>query len=819
MGAYIEIVSLPLKREDRIFVSPAALLAARLTDVNEYIELRVQREEDRLHCYIGVDTFIRAVQLKNLLSDIGIGCKPVSSLGFNSHGLVMVRKVYENFRSVKDGNLERSIVINELMTDKEKIKSLFWTLCHMSNGCGYSVMVKRIKQLDIVTTTFLKDMIDQYGSQKDNIYADLFYATDLFQVCVCAFGNNANELLLMKSELQYVFNGLQFVSDEQTEITSPAIWNYVDTLRMPVKACKSPAILSAFLISEMQMCLDLDGLNMIPEGISINKDSLFPKQRNLPSNEEQRISIGKSENEVEQSIPLKLLRQHMFISGAPGTGKGNLIFLIAKQLYKLKVPTLLIESAKQEQHHLKKSIPELRVWRPKGGEYLLNPFSLPPDVKMGDYRPALLQMLRTCFKGGGEESALDELYTTTLNRCLSKYGYSEQSTDNSVGVTPFGLSEFIMEYIQVLENNGYSDRVRNDMRTAGVTRLRALFDQNPDVFDTVRSVPVTELVSGFNLLQLNSLTTVESKQLFATILLISIGAWLRIRGKESKELELVIIMDESHNLLKGVKNSGNVIYSFADDFENLLLEMRALGVGFIIADQSAKNLPTTISEVCATKVFLGSSLFSGIDIYSDILGADEGTMNNLFLLKAGEGVWNTYGMSSGAFFSSPNVIDSYNINDSFECINSYAEDNKAFFCQTYQECEICLAKGSCKIDDKQKARTVSDIMLSKYRIRLEEAEINLLKAASNEEASENEAQKDRKGRLEDKKEKFRTIYSEIARDIVKTENNGNPFCCAVQFLRKYNREVRKPLDEALVKTLLSYVEQAVNQAERKMDSD
>ena len=79
----------------------------------------------------------------------------------------------------------------------------------------------------------------------------------------------------------------------------------------------------------------------------------------------------------------------------------------------------------------------------------------------------------------------------------------------------------------------------------------------------------------------------------------------------------MIILDEAHNLLRGAeKSDGEGVYSFAENFQNLLLEMRSIGVGFIIADQTADNVPTTIPDICGTKVFLGPSRFSGIERYA-----------------------------------------------------------------------------------------------------------------------------------------------------------------------------------------------------------
>lgn len=794
MSEYIEITSLPIGRDVSALLSPVALLAARLTNTYNTIELRVQNEEDRIHCYVGIDSILLATQLKSILSDLDCGNKYVSRHEFASRGTIMVRKIQETYNRVLNNNADRGMLIKEISVSAHRMKALFSTLCKLPKGCGYSILVRKTSQQDV---TALKDMMNRSNARSDSLYTKLFQTLDLYQACICVYGDSHDNRLLLQSELQFALDGVETITDIEIDTSVQSVWSYLERYRPNISACKAPWILSTFLFSEIDNCLDISCLNQVQKGIPTNKDSLFPKQLNRLNLNNRYLSLGTNENGDEQKIPLKMLRQHMFISGAPGTGKGNLIFSLSNQLYKLKVPVLLIESAKQEQHHLRKTIPELRVWRPKAGEYLLNPFSLPPDITMGDYRSSLLQILKTCFKGGGSESALDELYASTLNRCLSKYGYTETSTNNSPGVVPFGLSEFIMEYIRLLETNGYSDKVRNDMRTAGVTRMRALFDQNPDVFDTVNSVPVSELANGFNLLQLNTLTTLEAKQLFATILLISLGAWFRLNGRASDELQLVVIMDESHNLLKGVKNSSDSTYSFAEDFQNLLLEMRSLGVSFIVADQSATNLPQMISEVCATKIFLGASRFSGIDLYADLFKADEHTLNNMYMLKAGEGIWNTYGMSSGAFFASPDVIRSYHVNEFYPASNNYIENQKDFFCHTFSECKHCLGRNTCSIQQKQQARRFTTILISNYRVPLQKTLIFT--------PPENVSQEQFLEATKQYKERVNRILYQIASDIVNSKSNGSAYCCVMQFARQYNREATKPLLDGHISCLLGHI--------------
>ena len=113
MSEYIEITSLPLNRTTNETLAPAALLAARLAGSTESIELRVQLEKDVLHCYVGVDSFLRASQLKTILTELNCGLKYVENHSFNTKGIIMLRKVYENYNRIPDQNMGRSLIIND----------------------------------------------------------------------------------------------------------------------------------------------------------------------------------------------------------------------------------------------------------------------------------------------------------------------------------------------------------------------------------------------------------------------------------------------------------------------------------------------------------------------------------------------------------------------------------------------------------------------------------------------------------------------------------------------------------------------------------
>ncbi len=791
MKTYIELTSRPLLHERNTISSPVGLLAARLHNLDECIELRYIRGADRIRCFVSVESAVKKIQVKTILSEFNYGFLDNASIPDLLTDTILFKNIIQKKTSVRNRQqlesreilqlakpfIDISYIIPEIMSNNSYNEQLFYALSQMDEGTGFSVFIKQSGDF----SNSVRSMLKEATEQEDDIYHRLLNATMRFNCVICVYSNSDEQKAFLIDELMFAFPGLsKYIFEKEFDIGT--IWSQVNLFNESIPKTLISELQMTYLLQEVVSLSNMAGIPRL-RGIDINKDSLFEKQQVDEDISESTIMIGHNVNGDPQYVSLHALCQHMFIAGAPGTGKGNLIFLIAQQLHEKHVPMLLIESAKEEQHHLQKRMPKLKVWRPIGGEFLLNPFELPPNIKMGEYRSSILQIMRVCFKA---EGPLEELYRTTLSRCFARYGYIESSKSNSEGIRPFGLSEFITEYNRLLLTNGYSERAKSDLRTGGIARLRTLFDQNPDVFDTVNSIPIDELTHGENLLQLNCLTTIEAKQLFCTLILIQLGAWLRLNGKHRRDPSLVIILDESHNLLQGIERSDGEEYSFARDFQNLLLEMRSLGVCFIVADQSSENLPRGISDVCATKVFLGPSGYSGIERYASDLKADDVALNNLYLLKAGEGIWKTYGMSSGAYFISPNVIDEYNLQE--KCIpqNEYVFNNKEFMCQTYLECKYCLDRDSCSLQLKEDARIISSRLIIDMQQSLARAlqEYYRLRGAnSNEElieASERRVSNIIKIIIDRIKGHYSTLFGH---------------CCCIQFVRQFNRESSVVINE------------------------
>jgi len=754
---YTEITSVPLLRPQDAPSYPVADLAARVLEGDEAVELRLHREGGKTHCYVGVETGLRQRQLVNQLRAGGYGFTQNVPVTEVTTTRLLHRKVETQY-VLHPGQAPTQVTLpRPLIPDAAREDAVFNALATAPEGCGFAFFIRPLKSMSLAVVSNLHHLAPEPGT----LCHAILHSSELFSGVGCVYGSSeAAELLT--SELCYCYQGLELERTAQAPVNKDLIHRLSCEKILPLMR----PLCSIYLLQELRVVCDLTP-SAGRYGLAWNKDTLFGLPYPSAGVKDKALRLGFRESGEPVQLPLKELRRHVGLFGPPSSGKGNLLFSLATQLHKEGVNLLLLETSKQEQHHLRKVIPELNCWEPKAGSFVMNPFCLPKGVTLGEYRAALLQTIRVCFKLDGP---LEELFSDAMNRCFAAHGFTEDATWDSPGVSPFGMCEFMEEFVRLMNEDGYSRRTQQDIRTAGMVRLKKLFHQNREVFDTVASVPVDRLLSGSHLLQLNCLTSIESKQLFASMLLISLGAWLRLRGKHcaDKPVKLVVILDESHNLLQTVQDSQGQPYPFADDFAAMLLELRSQGIGFIIADQSADNLPDVITHTCATRIFLRGSPDSGILNHSRYLHADELAVEHLYLLDAGEGCVSTDTMPRAVYFKSPNIIDCFGLEQDYPRKNGYLETHPRLTQEGFRQCAICPGKGRCTPGQKAQGRQQVAALMRQYE--------SLLTAALDKE-DKTESSKAVSGVLQH-------LCGQLAKS---TPDLTARYCSLLQFVREYNR--------------------------------
>lgn len=293
------------------------------------------------------------------------------------------------------------------------------------------------------------------------------------------------------------------------------------------------------------------------------------------------------------------LLRHGLITGFTGSGKTNTMLYLLDQLWRQHhVPFLVIESAKKEYRGLLRAagFGELLVFT-LGDEtttpFRMNPFELLDGVRL----EAHLGRLQTCFDGALPQfGILPSIIAESLELVYKEKGW--QLTDRGGQVEhPFPtMRDMFNTAVRVSESRGYAGETYQNIRAAVGGRIGGLLRGSKGrMFGAQRSYPLDIILSRPCVLELNDLNA-DDKSLTSMFLLMLLREYREQHSGHT--LQHVTVVEEAHNVMGNIQASGpsevaadtkgQAVQAFAD----MLTEIRALGEGVLIADQSpAKLMP------------------------------------------------------------------------------------------------------------------------------------------------------------------------------------------------------------------------------------
>lgn len=314
-------------------------------------------------------------------------------------------------------------------------------------------------------------------------------------------------------------------------------------------------------------------------------------------------SRDEATGELEAGIPLNDFTKHGLIVGMPGSGKTNFSLGMLLQFWKtFHIPFLAIEPTKSEYRALLDAIPELLVFTPGKGNlapFIINPFIPPDNVTVETYAPALMTAFRAAFT---MPSPLPNVFQNAINEAYTRYGWRKQSTSADPDVEMFGMYEFIRVFKDVASHLGYQGESKSNIESAGVLRLVSLIEQNSNIYDSIHTIPLQDLLSRPAVIELNAITDKEQKSLLMSFLLTMICVYTKNNMVGDGVLKNILLMDEAHVLLAGHSGSEEVSSVTIETVEDMIAEIRSYGTGVIIADQTPTKVGKNIVANTNVKV-------------------------------------------------------------------------------------------------------------------------------------------------------------------------------------------------------------------------
>jgi len=423
----------------------------------------------------------------------------------------------------------------------------------------------------------------------------------------------------------------------------------------------------------------------------------------LVSHDSSNITIGCPEN---------AFTKHALVVGTPGSGKTTFSFNVLFQFVRRGIPFLAIEPTKAEYRAMIDAIPDVQIFTPGNNSvspFIINPFIPPKGISIEQYIPSLASAFKAAFS---MPSPLDIIFLRAIRACYSENGWKDYSKYGDADVTAFGLYEFILTFKRIIAESDYSGEVKGHLQSAGVFRLMNLIEQNSNIFDTIHTVPIEDMLRKPTILELNSIDNTEQKALIMALLLISIGVYTKNNQLGDGKLKNIILIDEAHVLLGGGSSSfqegadaqGATIKSLQD----MIAEIRSYGTGIIIADQSPTKVSREVVANTDIKIAFRLVQSSEKELIADSTNMDKNASQRISRLKPGEAYVYFSRLENPQLVLTEDIREKENIrlnvpNEEIANKMTYWENRKNKL-KPFAECNYCeVCKNACDFSLRAKA--------------------------------------------------------------------------------------------------------------------
>lgn len=366
-----------------------------------------------------------------------------------------------------------------------------------------------------------------------------------------------------------------------------------------------------------------------------------PEPLNIPG---PTIELGMTPRGVPLDLPVNALTSHLLVTGGSGSGKSSATASLLVEVARNDIPILVIEPIKDEWVSL--DIDNLRRWAPGAVQPGCN-WPLPLlEVPEGTTIVSHLQWLTGLFRSSLDlPDPLPAIIDTGLFRVFEAQGWDLIGDRHLSGKSITELewptvSELVATCHEVIDGERYDPEIRGNLHSALDVRIGA-FTRGPlgRAFDTTARCPVDEIFSSHVVCNLDAIADPHIRSFIARLLLIRIVA--HRKASPAQSLQHLTVLEEAHVLLgnPGQTNGRSTVdpvANVAEVFGDQLAEMRALGEGFVVINQSPSRLVRSAIVNTATKISLRATDQEDQHVIGSASNLNEDERTNLASLSTHE---------------------------------------------------------------------------------------------------------------------------------------------------------------------------------------
>lgn len=429
-------------------------------------------------------------------------------------------------------------------------------------------------------------------------------------------------------------------------------------------------------------------------------------------------------------VPLKSFTRHALIVGMPGTGKTTFAINLLLQFHQHKVPFLAIEPTKTEYRAMMDAVEGLQVFTPGKNNvvpFIMNPFLPPEGISLESFMPSLVSAFKAAFS---MPPPLDILFLKSVNACYTKHGWRSYSKQGDIGLTVFSLHEFVMVFKELIQHSAYSQEIKGNLESAGVFRLMNLIEQSGNIYDTIHSMPLEDLLCKPTVLELNAIDNQEQKSLLMALLLINIVLYTKHFQINDGTLKNILLIDEAHVLLApgGIvvgENVADATNMAVKALQNMVAEIRSYGTGILIADQSPGKVTKEIVGNTDIKVMFRLVQREDKQLIADSTNMSEQDMDQLSKLGVGEAYTYFEGLPEPQMIMTDDIRNVKSIrlhvpDEEIKARMTYWDDNSALL-KPYALCEnLAPCEEGCDFDTRSDAKYCAERLFELFAPHIKE---------------------------------------------------------------------------------------------------